>query len=75
MFKNRPSKLQIIEKNSGPRTTCFLDPGATSALEIGDEKGDQKKDWPKLAYHYFSQENAGTHDFGSRKKRYAKLGG
>ena len=36
--------MQIIEKNSGPRTTRFLDPGATSAIEIGDEKGDQTKE-------------------------------
>ena len=55
--KIRSSKMQIIEKNSGPRTTCFLDPGATSAIEIGGEKGDQTKDWPKLAYHYFSRAN------------------
>ena len=64
--------MQIIEKNKGPRTVCFLDPGATSAIEIGGEKGDQKKDRPKLAYHYFSRarmlrtsiflkENTGTH--------------
>ena len=68
--------MQIIDKNSGPRTTCFLDPGATSALEIGDEKGDQTKDWPKLAYHYFSRANcwyarfwferkSGTHNSGA----------
>ena len=54
--KNRSSKLQIIEKTSGPRTTRFLDPGATSARNSGGEKGDQKKDRPKLAYHYFSRE-------------------
>ena len=44
--KNRSSNMQIIEKHSGPRTTCFLDPGATSAIEIGGEKGDQTKASP-----------------------------
>ena len=38
--------MQIIDKNSGPRTTCFLDPGATSAIEIGGVKGDQTKESP-----------------------------
>ena len=54
MSNNGFSNMQIIEKYNGPRTTCFLDPGATSAIEIGGEKGDQTKDWPKLAYHYFA---------------------
>ena len=55
MSKNGFSNMQIIEKYTSPRTTCFLDPGATSATETGGEKGDQKKDRPKLAYHYFSR--------------------
>ena len=45
--KNRSSKLQIIEKNSGPRTTCFLDRAATSAIEIGGEKDDQPATWSR----------------------------
>ena len=60
--------MQIVEKNSGPRTTCFLDPGATSAIEIGGEKGDQKKDRPKLAYHYFSRSECWYARFWFEKK-------
>ena len=74
VFKNRSSKLQIIEKNSGPRTTCFLDPGATSALEIGDEKRVTKRQIGRnFLTTIFLDKNAGTHDFGSRKKRYARF--
>ena len=73
--KIRSSKLQIIEKNSGPRTSCFLDPGATSALEIGDEKGDQTKDLLKLAYHDFYRDKCWYARFWFEKKRYAQLGG
>ena len=75
VFKNRPSTLEIIEKNSGPRTTCFLDPGATSALEIGDEKGDQKKDWPKLADHYVSREKCWYARFWFEEKAVRKTRG
>ena len=51
--KNGFSNMQIIEKYIGPRTTCFLDPGATSATEIGGEKGDQTKDRPTLCVPLF----------------------
>ena len=70
--------MQKIEKNSGPRTTCFLDPKSTSAIEIGGQKGDQTMESPKSCVPLFlsrkivvrtilARETGGTHDFGSRK--------
>ena len=65
--------MQIIEKYSGPRTTCFLDPGETSATETGGEKGGQKKDRPKLAYHYFSRSECWYARFWFEKYGYARF--
>ena len=76
--KNRFSIVQIIEKNSGPRTTCFLDPAATSAIEAGGQKGDQTKESPKSCVPLFFsrkvvvrtipvRENSGTHDSDREK--------
>ena len=67
--------MQKIEKNSGPRTSIFLDSKSTSAAETGGEKGDQTKASPKSCVPLFfsrkvavpttpARENSGTHDFG-----------
>ena len=70
--------MQIFDKNSGPRTSSFLDSKSTSAIEIGGQKGDQTMESPKSCVPLFlsrkivvrtilARENGGTHDFGSRK--------
>ena len=45
--------MQIFDKNSGPRTSCFLDWGATSAPDSGGEKGVQTMDSPMSCVSLF----------------------
>ena len=69
--------MRKIEKNSGPRTTCFLVVWRLPLLILslkGAAKSKVCKKSPKSCVPlFFSRKAAGTHDSGSRKCRYARF--